>query len=142
MNDEAAKQEIIDNEHLKLLSIFYYVSGGSTAFFALFPLIYVLLGIMFVAMPFDMAADGDAPPEFIGWLFVIIGSLVSFALAAIAILKIYAGRCIAKRKRKVFCYVMAVISCFGIPYGTLLGVFTFIVLSRKSVSALFEGAQG
>lgn len=142
MNDEIAKQEIIDNEHLKLLSIFYYVSGGATAFFALFPLIYVFLGLMFVVMPFDMAADGDAPPAFIGWMFVIIGSLVSIALAALAFLKIYAGRSIAKRKRRTFCFVVAVISCLGIPYGTLLGVFTFIVLSRKSVATLFESAQG
>ena len=34
--------------------------------------------------------------------------------------------------------VVAAVCCLGIPYGTVLGVFTLIVLSRRSVSSLFE----
>ena len=39
--DNAASnhQQILDNEHLKLLSIFHYVKGGITALFSCIPII-------------------------------------------------------------------------------------------------------
>jgi len=36
-----------------------------------------------------------------------------------------------------FAFVMACIECLFIPFGTILGVFTIIVLSRESVKTLF-----
>ena len=50
----------------------------------------------------------------------------------------YAGRCIQKRCRKLFVHVMAALNCLFIPYGTLLGVFTFVVLSSVAASREFE----
>jgi MFS family permease len=50
----------------------------------------------------------------------------------------YAGRCIQKRRRKLFVYVMAALNCLFIPYGTLLGMFTFVVLSSAAPSWEFE----
>ena len=52
----------------------------------------------------------------------------------------YAGRCIQKRRRKLFVYVMSALNCLFIPYGTLLGVFTFVVLSSVAASREFEPA--
>jgi hypothetical protein len=43
-------------------------------------------------------------------------------------LTLYAGRSIQKRRHKALIYVMAAFNCMFIPYGTLLGVFTFIIL--------------
>jgi hypothetical protein len=43
------------------------------------------------------------------------------------------------------CFVVAAIECIFMPFGTVLGVFTIIVLSRPSVKALFQSeaaAQG
>jgi hypothetical protein len=34
--------------------------------------------------------------------------------------------------------VTAAISCLEVPYGTLLGVLTFMVMARPSVRALFD----
>ena len=39
--------------------------------------------------------------------------------------------------RQTFCVVVAAISCCFTPLGTVLGVFTLIVLFRPSVKALF-----
>jgi hypothetical protein len=50
----------------------------------------------------------------------------------------YAGRCIQKRRRKLFVYVMAALNCLFIPYEMLLGVFTFIVLSSVAAFPEFE----
>jgi len=61
--------------------------------------------------------------------------LVVWTLSA---LTAYAGRCIQKRRRKLFVDVMAALNCLFNPYGTLLGVFTFIVLSSVAASQEFE----
>ena len=46
MSDRDSRQQIIDEEHLKFLSIGYMVSVGMSAFFSLFGLIYVFMGVM------------------------------------------------------------------------------------------------
>ena len=51
----------------------------------------------------------------------------------------YAGRCLNERRHYTFCMVMAGIACMFMPFGTILGVFTIIVLVRPSVKALFNG---
>ena len=51
-----------------------------------------------------------------------------------------AGWWLAKRKHYWFCFVVACLACAFSPLGTVLGVFTIIVLLRPSVKALFEGA--
>ena len=46
MNPEL--QKIMDEEHLRLLSLFYYISAGVAAFFAFFPAIYIVMGLVFI----------------------------------------------------------------------------------------------
>ena len=48
------------------------------------------------------------------------------------VLTIYVGRCVQKRRNKTLIYIMAALSCMFIPDGTLLGVFTFIVLASPA----------
>jgi hypothetical protein len=57
-----------------------------------------------------------------------------------AILTIAAGRFLTQKKHRIFCIVMASIHCLHAPLGTLLGVFTLIVLLRPSVRMLFDDA--
>ncbi len=38
----------------------------------------------------------------------------------------------------MFCLVMACVACLFMPFGTVLGVFTIIVLARPSVQTLFS----
>ena len=52
---------------------------------------------------------------------------------------IIAGRMMAKRRRRMFCLIVAAISCLFFPLGTLLGIFTILVLSRPSVIQQFDG---
>ena len=39
------------------------------------------------------------------------------------------------------CLIVAGVNCLALPYGTLAGVLTFIVLGRNSVRALFANGQ-
>ena len=45
------QQQILDNEHLKLLSIFHYVVSGLAAFFACIPIIHLVIGLFFILAP-------------------------------------------------------------------------------------------
>lgn len=140
MNDQD-RQTILDEEHLKLLSIGYLVSAGMTAFFSLFALIYVFMGLMIalIGIAADTSSKTDnAPPVAVGLILGAIGLAIFMVIMAIAVLKFRAGRCIQRRRSRSYCMVVAAISCLAIPYGTLLGVFTFVVLGRDSVKALFK----
>ncbi len=129
-----------DVEQLRMLSIGHYVLGGMTALFGLFPLIYVFIGVAFIVSPPPSSRPGDPPPAAIGWIFTIIGTVISLAIWAMALGTIYAGRQIAKFQKHTFCLVMAAVNCMlFMPFGTILGVFTFIVLLRDSVKQLFNG---
>jgi hypothetical protein len=141
MNDELAQQAVIDDEHLKLLSIFYLVSAGLTAFFSFFGLFYAamggFIGYALTHAPQAQTGPGGPPPEFLGWIFAVIGCAIFVFGMTMAILKFYVGRCLKRRTSRTFCLVIAAISCLEFPYGTALGVFTFIVLGRPSVMRLF-----
>ncbi len=129
-----------DEEHLKLLSIFHYVVGGLAALFACFPIFHLIIGIVFIVLSAEPDAKGDVPPAFIGWLFVGIASVVMIAGWGMAACIITAGRFLAKRRHYTFCLAMAGIECAFMPFGTVLGVFTILVLVRESVKEMFSGA--
>ena len=38
----------------------------------------------------------------------------------------------------MFCFVIACLACMQMPLGTILGVFTIIVLARPSVKEMFD----
>jgi len=131
-----------DEEHLQLLAIFHYDVAGLAALFSLFPLLYTTVGAIFIlAARHGTAKPGeDLPPEFLGWIFAALGSLLFLMGIAMAICILIAGRSLALRKRYSFALVMSCIECLFIPFGTILGVFTIVVLSRESVKALFSTA--
>ena len=131
-----------DKEHLRLLAIFHYVVAGLAALFSFFPLLYTTVGAMFIfAARHGTAKPGeDLPPEFLGWIFAVLGSLLFLMGIAMVICILIAGRSLALRKRYSFALVMACIECLFVPFGTILGVFTIVVLSRESVRGLFSTA--
>ena len=131
-----------DKEHLQLLAIFHYVVAGLAALFSFFPLLYTTVGAVFIfAARHGTAKPGeDLPPEFLGWIFVVLGSVLFLIGIAMAICILITGRSLVLRKRYHFVFVMACIECLFIPFGTILGVFTIVVLSRESVRALFSAA--
>ena len=141
MSEEEIRRRIIDEEHLRLLSICYYVSAGMIALMSLFGLLYVVIGaIAFVSQgPGAITVSPRGPsPKFMGTLFMGMGmGMFVFGILG-AILKIVAGIRIRQKRSRIFCMVIAGIGCLEFPYGTLLGIFSFIVLGRNSVRLLFE----
>jgi len=125
-----------DNEqHLRLLAIFHYVVGGLTALFGLLPLVYVTLGWFLLHAP--PSKQGDAPPAFVGYLIMAFGSGFFLLGQSVAACILAAGRCIHTHTRYWFAFVMACLQCGFFPFGTVLGVFTIVVLSHPSVKQMF-----
>ena len=83
-----------DREHLQLLAIFHYVVAGLAALFSFFPLLYTTVGAIFIfAARHGTAKPGeDLPPEFLGWIFAVLGSVLFLIGIAMAICILIAGR--------------------------------------------------
>jgi len=128
-----------DEEHLKLLAIFHYVAAAVGASFACFPLLHVAMGIWMVASPasFNDGQKASAPPAFVGYFFIFIGACFVLMGWSAAICTFISGRFLAKRRKRMFSFVVAAFLCALAPFGTVLGIFTIIVLSRESVQRLY-----
>lgn len=149
-----------DAEHLNLLSIFYYIAAALLALGGLMFLFHIFMGLMFVtgsagasstftatpgtfpgAPPFPPPTKGSQPPAVFGWMFVGMGAVALLLFETFAAFVFTAGRGIANRDKKTLVQVVAALLCLNVPLGTALGVFTFIVLSRPSVAALFDAPR-
>ncbi len=138
-----------DLEHLKILSIFHYVVAAIAGLFACFPIFHLMMGITFLTGGFfpNGEVPSDFPPgfppfELFGLMFTVIPAFIILLGWAFAIAMFFAGVSLGRQKNYTFSLVMAGISCMFMPFGTVLGVFTIIVLLRPSVKALFEGDAG
>jgi len=141
--DNFERQRILDEEHLKLLRIGYFVLGGTTAFVGLFGLVYVFMGFVFTSSAFNIPSPpGGTPPPPMGWIFVVIGAVIVIFGGTLGTLKLLTARALGRRNAYTFCLITAGLACISIPYGTFLGICTFLVLARPSVRALFEARRG
>ncbi len=135
-------QRNIDVDHLNLLSIFYFVMGG-----------LAFLGILILMVDFAVMhavlsnpslwqhQNQPPPPPFVFsmlhmvmWFYPLIGLFMMVG----AILNILSGIFLRTRKYRTFSFVIAGLNCLQIPFGTILGVFTIVVLIRESVRQLYE----
>jgi hypothetical protein len=126
-----------DEEHLRLLAIFHYVAGGLFAFFGCFAIFYIVFGALIASG--RLPTNGQDVPGF-GLIFVAIGATVMLLMWGIATCLFLSARFMARRQHLTFSIVVAAISCIQVPFGTILGVFTLIVLSRPSVKAIYSAA--
>jgi hypothetical protein len=131
------------DEHVRLLAIFHYIVSGLAALFSFFPLLYTIVGSIFIfAARHGTPKPGEElPPEFLGWIFIVLGSLLFLLGIAIAICILMAGRSLARHRHYWFAFAIACVECLFIPFGTILGVFTIVALSRESVKEIFSTAS-
>lgn len=135
-------QQNIDTDHLNLLSIFHFVGAGLAFLAMLLVLVeFTAAHIMLSNSAFWQNQKQPAPPaqffelfRVLIWFYPVIGL---FCLAS-AIVNILSGLYLRARKHRTFSFVVAGINCLHIPAGTILGIFTIIVLARESVRQLYE----
>lgn len=130
-----------DVEHIRILSICYYVMAGVTALLACFPIFHLFIGVMMLTGSFGgggMSAHDKEGMQMVGGMFVGVSSLIILTGWLLAVMNFIVARRIVKRESKVLCLVIAGINCLNMPFGTVLGVFTFIVLNRPQVIQSFD----
>ena len=126
-----------DAEHVRLLAIFHYVLAGMVALFSLFPIFHLVIGVALVTGAFDEFDESEPPPAIFGWMFVIMPALfIAMGLTLAAFVAI-AGFRLHKFRSHLFCLVIAGIECAFMPFGTILGALTIIVLMRPGTKRLF-----
>ena len=125
-----------DIEHLRLLSIFHYVIGGLAALVSLFPVIHLVMGVAMVTGRMADASDQPAAMA-MGWFFIAMAVFMMAFGMAFAVCLILAGRFLTQRVHYTFCFVMAALACAFFPFGTILGIFTIVVLVRPGVKEMF-----
>ena len=126
-----------DEQYLNLLSIFHYVVGALTALFSCIFIMHIVMGILMLTGDFG----DDAPPPIFAWFFVLIPSIFMLTGWTLAGFIIATGRKLKHRTSHMFCLVVAGCECLIMPFGTVLGVFTIIVLMKDSTKKLFSSNQ-
>lgn len=131
------RQRILDEDHLRLLRIGYFVVGGINLLFALMPLLYFFIGGLLATLGPEHHGD-DPGPRFFGFILMMFGLGFFVLILALAALKLATAWALGQRRWYVLCFITAILTCLSIPYGTALGILTLIVLCRPSVKALFQ----
>jgi len=124
---------------LKILSICYYIQAGIIACYSLFILGYAA----FIGTLIQHATDasGRTVPPWLAPLLVMIFVAAFVFAVSIALCEFLTGRWLVRYKNRMFCQIIAGLSCLTVPYGTALGIFTFLVLSRPEARRLFSSIQ-
>ena len=134
------REQIIDEEHLRLLSIGFYIAGGLHVAFASMFIFHFIFFAAFAANPdmFPPGAQGNAvaPDAFFHVFLWVFGTFILMGWLFGA-LTIYAGRCVKSRSRRTLSMVMAALNTLAIPVGTIIGVCRLLVLSRASIKRLY-----
>ena len=129
-----------EREHIRLLATFHWVVAAFSGLFSLFPLLHLLMGIGMVTGRFS-DAKGQAAAQLFGWFFIIFAGLWIVCGLAFSICLALAGHYLSQFRHHTHCLVRAGLACMFIPFGTVLGVFTIIVLTKEPVRALFPGSH-
>lgn len=128
-----------DQEHLKLLAIFHFVVGGLTIAFSSLFIFHVVFGIVLAIDPELLPTPNERSPfpPFFGYMLAAFAGMFVLSGWTIGGLMIYSGRCLQKRTHRMLSLVVAGIACLFMPFGTVLGVLTIVVLCRDSVKRLY-----
>ena len=140
MIPDEERRMIIDDEHLRLLSIGHYVVGGLSILFASVFIVHFVMFFFVASNPqfFPPPQHGGAPPQ---GIFRIMGTIFGLFILlgwTFGGLTIYVGRCIKRRVKRGLSLVIACLNLLFPPVGTLLGVASIMVLTRSSVKKRYE----
>jgi len=134
-----AEQWRQDNEHLQLLAILYYVMGGFATLGACIPLAYFGAGLAFLGGAVAQTdRDASAGMAAFGGLVMVIAIPFVLLMFVQIICLFLTGRYLSESRNHLFCFINACLLCMHAPFGTALGIFTIVVLSRETVKQRFE----
>jgi hypothetical protein len=154
------EEHIIVRERLRLLALGFYIKGAVGACFISFFLLHFFMFLGFSFMPESAWNPPPKPAATVASLSVtpspaarpvnqgppvIMFRIFAAATGVIILLgwtfgglTIYAGHCVQKRTHRLFIYVMAALNCPFLPWGTLLGIATLMLLQTPVAQREFR----
>jgi hypothetical protein len=126
-----------DEQNLDALAICHFIYAGLVGLGALLVGLWLLFATVLTTRVATSRSGGPEAAAIVGIVDVVLGVVLVLILAK-AVLLAYSGVCLRRRRNRTLSFVLACITCINIPLGTVLGVFTLVVLSRPSVKALYE----
>lgn len=128
-----------NTNHLEMISIFHYALAGLIFLKGLTKIFFMGIGIIAAAGVLSERPQGMGIALFVLFLIFLAIPLLLLSLAcAMAILVLLAGRYISTRKHLGYCQIIAAIECLCVPLGTILGIFTFMQLTKPEVKETFK----
>lgn len=132
-------QQRKDNDQLKLLAVFHFVVGGLALFGIGFLFLhYFIMNTVFSRPELWKNHQGNFPPKEFLSIFVWFYFFMGVIMLVTCLVNILSGVFLLKKKHHLFSLIVAGLNCLQIPFGTALGVCTFIVLQRDSVRQSYE----
>jgi ABC-type transport system involved in multi-copper enzyme maturation permease subunit len=130
-----------DVQHLRLLAVLHTVCAVLGALLSCLFVIHIAMGLSLLngGPFFPTPPNGPPMPPFFAWMMIAMGTLAVVCGWAVAIATWLSGRFIRQRRHRVYSFVIAGLLCGFFPFGTGLGVFAIVMLSKASVRALYEG---
>jgi uncharacterized membrane protein HdeD (DUF308 family) len=133
-------QRRIDADHLRLLAIFHFIAAAFALLGVLFLWGHYTLMHLFMSNPkmwTSPTQQGPNPAEFFA-MFRWFYAAMALWFVASGVLNLISAFCLRARKGRVYSIVVACINCLYMPLGTILGVFTILVLARDTVRDVYE----
>ena len=137
--EEVTQVKKADSDKLLIVSIFHYVIAAFQMFFSLAGLIYITMGILIANGTMEASKTTTAPPVEMGWIFIVLGAILVTVFFTMSILTLKTGINISKRKHRTFCIVIDSILCLWVPFGTLVGIFGLVLLTKPEMALEFRG---
>ena len=126
-------------QYLQYLAIGHYVMAVLAFLFGSIPLLHIVFGIA-VAVEGVGTGSGQSLPIAgltFGLVLIFFGLVFVLSAWAYGIFMIKAAKALKEHRNHLLCMVMAAVSCIFAPVGTVLGIFTLLLLLDGEVKAAF-----
>ena len=132
-------QRKTDADHLHLLVVFHFIAAALSVPALLFLFGHYTFLHYFISHAAKWSGPKQPPPPveafvIFKWFYLVFG--LWFLLSGVA--NLISAYCLRARKGRTFSLAVACLNLLHMPLGTLLGVFTLIVLLRDSVREAYE----
>jgi len=123
-------------QYVNVIGILHMVYGGLQFVGALFAVLIVLMGAGLAVLG---VTSGEEEMIVFGAIYAVVGVVVTVIVVAMALAYVIVGQGIRRQRSwaRIGGFVAGAMAMLNMPLGTLLGVFTFIVLLDSDVAADF-----
>jgi len=126
MSDAPSPPDTADLDRLPVLHL--WLALGLAGFTALLAM-PIVTGWRVVGNPAIYNEGLERTPSLGGWLFLVVGALMLLYGVGLTAAMLVAAQAIRRRQAHSYCLLVAVLTTFFFPLGTLLGFHTISVLT-------------